>query len=92
MLQFPQAKRVGEGTAGPCEQGRSEKQVGRQWVARRGQGGPKLETQCRTGNTGFALFPTAAWPLQQLPATPSRVEGDLPSRPPPGGELLKKGR
>lgn len=25
MLQFPQAKRVGEGTAGPCEQGRSEK-------------------------------------------------------------------
>lgn len=61
-------------------------------MARRGQGGPKLETQCGTGNAGFALFPTAACPLQQLLATPSRLERDLPSRPPPRGELLKKGR
>lgn len=62
VLQFLQAKRVGEGTASPCEQDRSEKSVGMREAARRDQRGPKLKTQSRRGNAVLAPFPTAEAP------------------------------
>lgn len=60
-------------------------------MAHRDQRGPKLETRSRTGNAVFALFPAVACPLQELLATPSRVEWGLLSRPPPRGGLLEEG-